>query len=103
MFFKYQPDNEIERISKELEDIIEDLCNTKNRMILHNLNQYPIVSTKAHTRPFERKWLNISAAIIVPVGTVLYLRMWRFRLRLWRDLKVITQTNTNIINKIKEM
>ena len=103
VFFKYKPDNEIERISKELEDIIEDLCNTKNRMILHNLNQYPIVSTKAHTRPFERKWLNISAAIIVPVGTVLYLRMWRFRLRLWRDLKVITQTNTNIINKIKEM
>ena len=103
VFFKYQPDNEIERISKELEDIIEDLGNTKNRMILHNLNQYPILSTKAHTRPFERKWLNIIAAIIVPVGTVLYLRMWRFRLRLYRDLKVITQTNTNIINKIKEM
>ena len=103
VFFKYQPDNEIERISKELEDIIEDLGNTKNRMILHNLNQYPILSTKAHTRPFERKWLNIIAAIIVPVGTVLYLRMWRFRLRLYRDLKVITQTNTNIINKIKKM
>ena len=103
VFFKYQPDNEIERIGKELEDIIEDLCNTKNRVILHNLNQYPVVSTKAHTRPFERKWLNIIAAIIVPVGTVLYLRMWRFRLRLYRDLKVITQTNTNIINKIKEM
>ena len=103
MFFKYQPDHEIERISEELEKIIEDLGNTKNRVILHNLNLYPILATKAHTRPFERKWLNIIAAIIVPVGIVLYLRMWRFRLRLNRDLKVISQSNSNIINQIEKM
>ena len=103
MFFKYQPDHEIERISEELEKIIEDLSNTKNRVILHNLNLYPILATKAHTRPFERKWLNIIAAIIVPVGIVLYLRMWRFRLRLNRDLKVISQSNSNIINQIEKM
>ena len=72
-------------------------------MILHNLNLYPILATKAHTRPFERKWLNIIAAIIVPVGIVLYLRMWRFRLRLNRDLKVISQSNSNIINQIEKM
>ena len=102
-FFKYQPDHEMERISKELEVIIEDLSNTKNKFILHDINQYPVLSTKAHTRPFEHKWLNITAAIIVPLGIVLYLRMWRFRLRLYRDLKVIKQTNTNIINRIKGM
>ena len=101
VFFKYQPDHEIERISKELEETIEDLSNTSNKYILHNLNQYPILSTKAHTRPFERKWLNIVAAIIVPVGIILYIRMWRFRLRLARDLKIITQTNTEIIGRIK--
>ena len=55
---------------------------------------------KAHTRPFEQKWLNIVAAIIVPVGIVLYLRMWRFRLRLYRDLNVIRQSNANIISQI---
>ena len=52
---------------EELEKIIEDLSNTKNRVILHNLNLYPILATKAHTRPFERKWLNIIAAIIASV------------------------------------
>ncbi len=102
VFFKYQPDHEIERISKELEGIIEDLGNSKSKIIVHTLNQYPVLSTKAHTRPFEHKWLNILAAIIVPAGIVLYLRMWRFRLRLYRDLKVIMQTNTTIIEKIKE-
>lgn len=103
VFFKYQPDHEIERISAELEEVIEDLSNTTNKYILHDINQYPIMSTKAHTRPFERKWLNILAAIIFPVGAILYLRMWRFRIRLYRDLKVIKQTNTNIINRTKEM
>lgn len=102
VFFKYEPDHEIERINAELEEVIEDLTNTANKYILHDMNQYPVLSVKAHTCPFERKWLNIIAAIIFPVGTLLYLRMWRFRLRLFRDLKVISQTNTDIIQRIKE-
>jgi lipopolysaccharide export system permease protein len=102
VFFKYEPDHEIERINAELEEVIEDLTNTANKYILHDMNQYPVLSVKTHTRPFERKWLNIIAAIIFPVGTLLYLRMWRFRLRLFRDLKVISQTNTDIIHRIKE-
>ena len=103
VFFKYQPDHEVERINDELETVIDDLSNTKNKYILHAINQYPILSTKAHTRPFERKWLNIMAAIIVPVGVLLYLRMWRFRIRLAHDLKVIKTTNSEIISRIKEM
>ena len=103
VFFKYQPDHEIERISQELENIIEDLSNSRNKFILHDINLYPVLATKAHTRPFERKWLNITAAVIIPIGIVLYLRMWRFRLRLYHDLKVIYQTNNVIINRIKEM
>ena len=102
VFFKYQPDHEIERINEELESVIEDLGNTKDKIILHELNRYPVLSVKAHTRPFERKCLNIVAAILVPVGITLYLRMWRFRLRLFHDLKVVKQTNTNIVNRIKE-
>ncbi len=103
VFFKYQPDHEIERINKELEAVIEDLSNTRNKFILHDLNLYPILAPKAHTRPFERRWLNIAAAVIVPIGAVLYLRMWRFRLRLHKDLKMVKTANSDIITRIKEM
>ena len=103
VFFKYQPDHEIERINKELETVIEDLSNTRNKFILHDLNLYPILSPKAHTRPFERRWLNIAAAVIVPIGVVLYIRMWRFRLRLYKDLKIVMATNSDIITRTKEM
>ena len=100
VFFRYQPDNEILRLSEVLETIIEDLANTRDKHIISALNKYPIVSVKAHTRPFERKWLNILAAVVVPVGAFLYLRMWRFRLRLYRDLIVIRDTNTEIMSRI---
>ena len=100
VFFKYQPDHEIERISEELEAVIEDLGNTRDRIVLGLLGHYPIVSEKAHTRPFERRWLNIMAAIIVPLGTLLYIRMWTFRLRLLKDLRTIKQTNSQITDRI---
>jgi len=103
VFFKYQPDHEIERLSDELEATIDDLSNTRDREIMKWLNHYPILSTKAHTRPFERRWLNILSAIIVPLGIFFYCRMWRFRLRLLKDLKNIKIANTNIISRIKEI
>jgi lipopolysaccharide export system permease protein len=112
VFFKYEPDHEIERIVPELEEVIDDLSNVnlnkrlhskEKKKILTELNHYPVVSVKAHTRPFERRWLNILAAVVLPVGICLYIRMWSFRLRLYRDLKTIKQTNGEIIAAIKSM
>ena len=102
VFFKYKKDNEIERISEILESVIEDLANTKDKILLHEMNKYPILATKAHTRPFAHKWLNIIAGVLVPVGAVLYIRMWTFRLRLYRDLRQIRQTNQAIIVRMRE-
>ena len=103
VFFKYHPDHEIERISDILENVIEDLNNTKDKAILTYLNQYPVVSVKAHTRPFERRWMNILSFLIIPVGLTLYFRMWMFRIRLLRDLRAIKQTNNYIINRIENI
>lgn len=103
VFFKYKKDNEIERISEILESVIEDLANTKDKILLHEMNKYPILATKAHTRPFEHKWLNIIAGVLIPVGAVLYIRMWTFRLRLYRDLRQIRQTNQAIIVRMRDI
>ena len=103
VFFKYKPDHAIEMINEELEKIIENLANTKDQQILRYINQYPIMTVKAHTRPFEKKWKNIIAAIIIPAGLFFYMRMWRFRLRLLRDLKITSKTNEQVIARIQEM
>ena len=103
VFFRYQPDHEVERISNELEKVIDDLTNTRDKVILNELNSYPVLAVKAHTRPFERKWLNIVSAIIIPLGLFFYLRMWRFRIRLLRDLKQIVQTNDAVTEQITKI
>ena len=103
VFFEYQTDNEMEEINRLLEMAIDDLGNTRDKTILNLLNEYPIMSVKAHTRPFNRQWLNVVAAILVPVGLVLYIRMWRFRLRLLKDLRVVVQNNNQIVAQIERL
>lgn len=103
VFFRYEPDHKIEAINEELETVIEDLSNSRDRTIVNHLSAYPIMSVKAHTRPFERRWLNIVSAVIIPFGLVLYLRMWRYRLRLWRDLRTVKAENDIIIGRIKAL
>ena len=103
VFFEYQTDNEMEEINRLLETAIDDLGNTRDKTILNLLNEYPIMSVKAHTRPFNRQWLNTVAAILVPVGLVLYIRMWRFRLRLLKDLRVVVHNNNQIIAQIGKL
>ena len=100
VFFQYNVDHEIEDICEQLEKVIEDLANTKDAQLISMLNKLPILSTKAHTRPFEKKWLNTLCAIIVPLGFVLYIRMWHFRLRLWKDSKSIINAIDNINKQI---
>ena len=102
VFFMGSDDHEIECISQELETAIEDLGYSKDRIILAELNHYPVLVTHAHTRPFEKKWMNIITGLILPLGVFFYLRMWRFRLRLYKDLHDIRQTSDRIIPRIIE-
>ena len=102
VFFRPGDDHAIEEINEQQEAVIEDLQNTKDKIILHELNSYPFIATHAHTRPFSKKWMNIVAGLLLPLGIFFYLRMWRFRLRLYRDLRVIRRTNENIVRRIAE-
>lgn len=103
VFFVYHPDHKIERIKEDLEKVITDLGNSKSRVIISALNDYPVMMAKAHTRPFEYKWMNILSAILVPFGIFFYIRMWRFRFRLHRDLKAVAATNTVVIAEITKI
>ncbi len=102
VFFREGNDHRMETINEELESVIEDLSNAKDRVILGALNAYPIMATHAHTRPFRNKWLNAVTGLLLPLGVFFYLRMWRFRLRLYRDLKVVRATNARLVERIEE-
>ena len=95
------PSNAIAEISDKMESILDELSNSKDRVILNSQNNYPIVSTQAHKSPSDHRWLNILFGIIVPVGLFFYLRIWMFGKRLKKDLNKIIQTNEEIQNRIK--
>lgn len=103
VFFKYQQDHAVEVIGERMETMISDLSNSRDRMVINLINEYPMIMVKAHTRPFERKWMNVVAAVIVPVGLFFYFRMWRFRLRLMRDLVQIEDVSGKLVNRLDEI
>ena len=103
VFFHAGDDQEIEEISERLEETIENLSYTKDKLILTELNHYPIMATHAHTRPFRRKWMNIVTGLLLPVGAFFYFRMLRFRLRLYKDLRTIRLTSEKIIPRAIEL
>ena len=97
VFFHAGDDQEIEEINERLEETIENLSYTKDKLILTELNHYPIMATHAHTRPFRKKWMNVVTGLLLPVGAFFYFRMLRFRFRLYKDLRTIRQTSERII------
>mgnify|MGYP007070349748 FL=1 len=103
VFFRPGDDHEIEHLNSVLEVAIEDLSYTRERYVLMKLNQYPIIATHAHTRPFQRKWLNVITGLFLPTGLFFYFRMIRFRIRLYRDLQHILRINTKLIPRIIEL
>ena len=103
VFFRPGDDNDIERINNVLEVAIEDLSYTRNRYVLMKLNQFPIIATHAHTRPFRRKWLNVVTGLFLPTGIFFYFRMLRYRFRLYKDLQHILRINAKLIPRVIEL
>lgn len=101
-FFRYTPDLEVEEINDRMEAIVDELSNSRNRLVLGELNRMPIIFVYQHTTPFHSKALNIAAGVIFPIGLVLWIRIWRFRLRLYRDMRTIIRTCNHLQTLIQD-
>lgn len=100
--FLNENDDTLERINEKMENLIEEMGNSKNKKVIMSLNEFPILSTHATTSPFKRRWLNIVSLIIFPIGIIIYLRALKFRRRLLKDLLKIESNTKNIINVLKK-
>ena len=89
VFFRYQEDHHAEEISEQLEAMVEVLSNTKDAKILGLLNELPIIFVRSHLAPFNNARWNQIAGILLPIGILLWWRIWNFRRRLNNDMKQI--------------
>lgn len=99
LFFQYKEDHVILSLNEELERIVAELHNSSQYKIVSTLNQLPILVPDAHTRPFRNRRLNMIVGILLPVGLFFYLRIWRYRIRLHRDLSGI-QRQSGVLNEL---
>lgn len=101
IFTSNKHDDAIAEINKKMETVIEELSNTKDAVLLNLLNNYPFLSVKAHKSLFDNRWLNLLFGIVIPAGLLLYLNIWRYRIRLDKDLRTIIKNNQSIIEQIR--
>ena len=96
LFFRTRPDQRMEQLSDRIEELVEDLANTRDMHVLDTLNRVPFIYAHAHTTPFSRQWINYVFGVLFPLGLIIWARAWRFRLRLARDLRQTIQCMTTL-------
>ena len=100
IFFHPGQDQHAAQLSERLETLIEELHNSRDNVVLMYINEYPVINPSAHTRPFDNQRLNMAFGICFPLGLLVFLRIWRYRLRLRLDLQNIGRINTLISERI---
>lgn len=96
LFFRTRPDQRMEQLSDRIEELVEDLANTRDMHVLDTLNRVPFIYAHAHTTPFSRQWINYVFGVLFPLGLIIWVRAWRFRLRLARDLRLTIKCMTKL-------
>ena len=101
VFFN-ENDHTLDEFNDKMENIIEELGNSRNRKVVIMLNELPILSPHATVSPFKRRVLNILSIVVFPIGTTIYLRSIKFRRRLAKDLVRIEMNSKKIIEIINK-
>lgn len=102
IFFRFHEDHVVRELKERVEKLVEQLHNSRDVAIIGALNEMPILYTEAHTRPFNTRRKNMIAGICFPVGILLWLRIWRFRLRLHQDINQIQKLGQFITERINK-
>lgn len=103
LFFRNLDDQLVATLCQKQEEVIKILSNSRDSAILDALNRLPVVSPHAHTRPFHHYKWNMVLGIIFPIGLFFYFRIWRYRLRLYKDIQQIKKYNTFISERIDKI
>lgn len=103
IFFRYEDDTAVMDLDRRLETIVAELHNSRDSVILGTLNELPVLVPDAHTRPFRNARWNMAAGLFLPVGLLLYVRIWCFRARLRRDMNVIQEKLQRIADRIEKL
>lgn len=103
LFFRHRPDEIAKRLVNNVEALVEDLNNSTSPQILSVLGDMPVLYESGTCSPFAHRRVNWVLAVLFPLGLVVWLRVWRFRFRLARDLRQLRKALNRLDEAFAEM
>lgn len=103
LFFRHRPDEIAKRLANNVEALVEDLNNSTSPQILSVLGDMPVLYESGTCSPFAHRRVNWVLAVLFPLGLVVWLRVWRFRFRLARDLRQLRKALNRLDEAFAEM
>ncbi len=98
LFFGRVEASEMTALSDELEALVSELGNSRDRVELDYLNGFPLLQSHGVQPPFEKEWADKLVGIVFPLGLLFELRAWLFTRKLKRQMQKITQTADSLID-----
>ena len=98
LFFGNVEASEMTELSDELEELVSELGNSRDRVELDMLNGFPLLQSHGVQPPFEKAWANKFVGFVFPLGLLFELRAWLFTRKLKRQMVKTSQAADNLID-----
>lgn len=102
LFFGSVDTSDLKELDGEIEALVTELGNSRDRVELDMLNQIPLLQIHGVQSPFNDKWVNRIIGIVFPVGLLFELRAWLFQRKLKRQMVKTSQAAVNLIDYLKQ-
>ena len=97
LFFGSVDTSGLTELNTELESLVSELGNSRDRIELEMLNGFPLLQIHGVQRPFAKDWADKMVGILFPLGLLFELRAWLFTRKLKRQMAKTAQTADNLI------
>jgi len=102
LFFGGVDTSDLKELDSEIEELVAELGNSRDRVELDMLNQIPLLQIHGVQSPFAGKWVNRIVGVVFPVGLLFELRAWLFQRKLKRQMVKTSQAAENLIDYLKQ-
>ena len=96
LFFGTVDSVKLTELNAELEGVVAELGNSRDRIELDMLNGFPVLPYYGVQPPFAKEWANRLMGIFFPLGLLFELRAWLFSKKLKRQMLKTIQVVDNI-------
>ena len=101
LFFDTIDSRDLRDFNVQLEDLVTELGNSRDRIELDFVNSFPIVPVYGVEPPFEKKWVNRMLGVLFPLGLLFELRAWLFSRKIKRQMGKIEQVAVQFADYIE--